>query len=380
MAGSGIHIMKTSKKPVVVYGASGYTGTLIIEQLIALGIPFIAAGRDAEKIKNNMIERVAGLENGDYEIVQVEHSVQALSELFTGAKVVCNTVGPFLKYYREVVQACLNAGCHYQDTTGEQAFTLELEREFGEAFAQKELVLAPATSYMYVPLHITAELCLEQGGIDTLECSLVPTVMPTVGSANTIMMVLLEKAYYLKDNQMLEWAMTDSRELVTPGFASTNLGLPWGGTQLPQYYRDDYRVRNCAALVGFPDRALMSGLLQQAVEMKETVEGKSADERSAILDEFARGLTPSMPPREKSTVNRNIDHVVGRGNLKEVSATLIGIYPYITTGALQAYCAQRLINNSHKDVGFTSACRAYGHRELLNFLEDQGLVSHRVST
>ena len=55
MAGSGIHIMKKSKKPVVVYGASGYTGMLIIEQLIALGIPFIAAGRNAEKIKNNMI-------------------------------------------------------------------------------------------------------------------------------------------------------------------------------------------------------------------------------------------------------------------------------------------------------------------------------------
>jgi short subunit dehydrogenase-like uncharacterized protein len=109
--------------------------------------------------------------------------------------VVCNTVGPFLKYYREVVQACLNAGCHYQDTTGEQAYTLKVEKEFGMAFAEKGLVLAPATSYMFVPLQITAELCLEQGGIDTLECSSVPTVMPTVGSANIIMMVLLEKAY-----------------------------------------------------------------------------------------------------------------------------------------------------------------------------------------
>jgi len=371
--------MISPNKPVVVYGASGYTGMLIIEQLIELSIPFIAAGRNAEKIKANMAERVAGLENGDYEIVQVEHTVEALTDLFTGARVVCNTVGPFLKYYREVVQACLNAGCHYQDTTGEQAYSLQVEQEFGEAFASKELVLAPATSYMYVPLHIAAELCLEQGDIDTLECASVPTVIPTVGSANTIMMVLLEKALYLEDNQFVEWNLGDSREVVTPGFATTNLGLPWGGTQIPQYYKNDHRVRNCSALVGFPDRELMSGLVQQAILMKEKVEGKSPEDRAAILDEFARGLTPTMPPREKSTVNRNIDHVVGRGNLKEVSATLIGIYPYITTGAIQAYCARRLIANSHNRVGFTSACEAYGHREILNFLEDRGLVSHRIN-
>lgn len=367
-----------SKRPVIVYGASGYTGTLIIEQLIELGIPFIAAGRNAERIQAVMSERVPGLENADYEIVQVEHDVEALTRLFTGAKVVCNTVGPFLKYFRETAQACVNAGCHYLDTTGEQASSLLLEDEFGAPFADKGLVAAPATSYMYVPLHIAAELCLEQGGIDTLECASVPTVMPTVGSANSIMMVLLEKAFYLKDNQWTEWALGDSRELVTPGFATTNLGLPWGGTQLPQYYRHDPRVRNCVAFVGFPNRELMGGLLQQAAQMKEQVQGKSPAEQQAMLDEFARGLTSTMPPRERNTVNRNIDHVVGRGNLKEVSATLVGIYPYITTGAIQAYCASRLIKDSYDSAGFTSACEAFGYRHILDFLEDKGLVQHRV--
>lgn len=372
--------MSTCKRPVIVYGASGYTGMLIIEQLIDLGIPFIAAGRNAAKIKANMVERVAGLENADYEVVEVEHDADKLTELFRGAKVVCNTVGPFLKYYREVVQACLNAGCHYQDTTGEQAFTIQVEEEFGAAFAEKRLVLAPATSYMYVPLHIAAELCLEQGEVDTLECVSVPNVMPTVGSANTIMMVLLARAVYLKDNQFVEWQLGDNREVITPGFATTNLGLPWGGTQIPQYYKNDHRVRNCTALVGFPNRDLMSGLVQKAIQMKGMVVGKSEEERDAILDDFARQLTPAMPPRERSTVNRTIDHVVGRGTLSEVSATLVGIYPYITTAAIQAYCAHRLISGSHKSVGFTSACKAYGHREILGFLEDRGLVRHRISS
>ena len=136
-------MVSSQKKPVVVYGASGYTGMLIIEQLIDLGIPFIAAGRDAEKIKANLAARVAGLENAIYDVVQVPLETKALTQLFSGAKVVCNTVGPFLRYYKEVVSACLEAGCHYLDTTGEQASTMRLESDFGEAFKAKNLLLAP---------------------------------------------------------------------------------------------------------------------------------------------------------------------------------------------------------------------------------------------
>ena len=37
-------------KPVVVYGASGYTGRLICEYLREYSVPFVAAGRDKARI------------------------------------------------------------------------------------------------------------------------------------------------------------------------------------------------------------------------------------------------------------------------------------------------------------------------------------------
>src|SRR6266705_4826005 len=43
-----------SKKPVIVYGASGYTGRLICEALRNYQIPFIAAGRDAKRVEESM--------------------------------------------------------------------------------------------------------------------------------------------------------------------------------------------------------------------------------------------------------------------------------------------------------------------------------------
>ena len=59
----------SEKKPVIVYGASGYTGRLVCEYLREYNIPFIAAGRSAEKLNAAMKSNVAGIETADYEVV-----------------------------------------------------------------------------------------------------------------------------------------------------------------------------------------------------------------------------------------------------------------------------------------------------------------------
>ena len=51
----------SDKKPVVVYGASGYTGRLVCEYLRELHLPFIAAGRDAKRTQAVM-DKIPGIE------------------------------------------------------------------------------------------------------------------------------------------------------------------------------------------------------------------------------------------------------------------------------------------------------------------------------
>ena len=77
-------------KPVVVYGASGYTGRLICEYLREYNVPFVAAGRNGGKLKAAMEANVAGIETADYEIAEVDGSVDSLTALFEGRRVVCN--------------------------------------------------------------------------------------------------------------------------------------------------------------------------------------------------------------------------------------------------------------------------------------------------
>jgi uncharacterized protein YbjT (DUF2867 family) len=55
--------------PVVVNGASGYTGMLIMDWLIDQNIPFTAVARNAERAQEMMSQRVVRLESARYEIV-----------------------------------------------------------------------------------------------------------------------------------------------------------------------------------------------------------------------------------------------------------------------------------------------------------------------
>ena len=155
-------------KPVIVYGASGYTGRLVCEYLREHNVPFVAAGRDKARIQEAM-DKVPGIDTVEHEIIEVAHDVEPLAELFDGARVVLNTVGPFAQYGREVVEACIASGCHYLDTTGEQDWLIICDEEYGQRMADQGLLLAPGIAQMYTTSEIAAQLCLEKPGLDTLD-------------------------------------------------------------------------------------------------------------------------------------------------------------------------------------------------------------------
>jgi NAD(P)-dependent dehydrogenase (short-subunit alcohol dehydrogenase family) len=146
-------------KKVVVYGASGYTGRLVCEYLREFGVPFIAAGRDKARIAE-ALGTVPGIDTVEHDIVEVAHEAEPLKELFDGASVVCNMVGPFAQYGAEVVEACLAVGAHYLDTTGEQDWLIAAEEEFGQRMASAGLLLAPGVAQMYT----TGEIAAVPGG------------------------------------------------------------------------------------------------------------------------------------------------------------------------------------------------------------------------
>ncbi|MDL9997910.1 DUF5938 domain-containing protein [Variovorax sp. J22P240] len=374
--------MSKSKKPVVVYGASGYTGRLVCEYLREYNLPFVAAGRSKDKLEDAMKSHVPGIETASYEIVEVPHTVDALTELFKGASVVLNTVGPFAKFGPEVVQACLAAKCHYTDTTGEQDWLITLDEQYSAKFDAAGLLLSPGLAQMYTTGEIAAQLCLETPGLDTLDIAVFWGGSPTIASTQTILVnAAMAKAYYLEQNNYVEWQPDAGLySLSIPGQHEAALALPWGGTSHPVWFKKDPRVSNVKVLGGVFNKPLMLGVPQIVAAALKATEGMNPDDRYAALAKTAAGVMNSMPPRENPRINKSVDSVHASGPLARAHCVIFGNCNYKQTGMLQAFAAASLLQQPPRRAGFASGCQAFGHHELLGALRSFGLVQAPVLT
>jgi short subunit dehydrogenase-like uncharacterized protein len=368
-----------SKKPVVIYGVTGYTGRLVAEYLREYRTPFIAAGRDAKRIKE-VLDKIPGIENAEYEIAEVAHSTEALTKLFKGAKVVCNMVGPFMKYGPEAVEAALASGCHYTDTNGEQNWMMHAEKTWGAKFAAKGLLLSPGIAQMYTTGEIAANICLETPGLDTLDILVLWKGFPTYASTQTIFSILTADFFYLEQNQYVQWPATAKAEVVVPGQHQTAMALPWGGTAHPLWFKNDPRVANCKAMGGVFERTVMEGVVQITGVVEDQIKKLPKAEQEKALSDMAASLQSGMPPRENPRINTSLDSVHASGSLGRVHCVIHGNCNYKQTGLLQAYAAYHLLQAPPQRVGFASGCQAFGHRQLLGVLQSFGLVSAPVIT
>lgn len=371
-----------SKKPVIVYGASGYTGRLVCEYLREYNVPFLAAGRSAEKLQSSMDHNVAGIETADYEVVEVTHDVESLTRLFSGAAVVLNTVGPFSVHGPEVVEACLAAGAHYTDTTGEQDWLLTCEENYGADFAAKGLLLSPGLAHMYTTGEIAAQVALEQPGLDTLDIAVFWGGSPTIASTRTILVnAATSAANYLQQNEYVAFDPSEGLvPLVVPGQHELAQSLPWGGTSHPVWFKRDPRVANCKAQGGVFNAALMNGVPQIVASALEATKDMSPEDRDAALTETAAQVMNVMPPRENPRLNKSLDSVHASGPLGQAHVVIHGNSNYKQTGLLQAYAAYSLLQQPPERVGFASGSQAFGHRTLLGVLRSFGLVMEPIVT
>jgi len=108
----------------VVYGASGFTGKLVVEyalnQYSNEDISWAIAGRNLEKLQN--LKEKLKLTN-DVGIIQVDSEDQSsIDALVQQTKCVLTTVGPYQLYGDKVVRTCISSGTDYVDLCGEVGF------------------------------------------------------------------------------------------------------------------------------------------------------------------------------------------------------------------------------------------------------------------
>mgnify|MGYP001029995644 CR=1 FL=1 len=129
---------------LLVYGANGFVGSAAARLARDLGLEPVAAGRDAEAVAR--VARELEVEARPFALDDPRAVARALED----ARVVLNMAGPFVGTYRQLVGACLEAGSHYVDITGELP-VLESMAGFDGPARERGVMLLPSAGLDSVP-------------------------------------------------------------------------------------------------------------------------------------------------------------------------------------------------------------------------------------
>ena len=368
----------SNSRRVLVYGASGYTGKLVSESLAQRNIPFYAAGRNQSKLEaalDTVAERHGS--PADAEVVAVGNSVVELQALFEKVDVVINVVGPFMQLGWPVVEACLASDCHYLDTTGEQDWTVAIAEKYGQAFAEKDLLLSPACSYMWNAGALAAEVVLETEGVDSLDLVYqIDHGLPSKASTKSFLRMVCNDTsqYYLELNELKTWPNDQKFQAALPHRGEVLGAHPWGGACEPIWYKNDDRVRNCKVLTAIGEH-LIDPVIEVIKQFNKDAAHLPQEEREAWTNQVGDQMTASEPPKDDLDVQRSV--VVCHGQGRQVTKTLLlnVSAPYQWTGQICAEAAERILKGQLKNSGFRSATAAFGHRELLQRFHELGYCS-----
>jgi short subunit dehydrogenase-like uncharacterized protein len=175
----------------LLYGANGYTGKIILAYAERYGLTPVIAGRSEDKLKP--LAETFNVDYAAFDLSDHQNIVQNLK----GFQLLLNCAGPFSQTAKPLVKACLEAGVHYLDITGEIAVFEWIKTQHEQA-VQSKICLVPGVGFDVVPTdcvagflhqkmpdatHLTLALCPVGGGISHGTAS---TMVENLGSDGAI--------------------------------------------------------------------------------------------------------------------------------------------------------------------------------------------------
>ncbi|CAE6334717.1 unnamed protein product [Rhizoctonia solani] len=146
---------------ILVIGATGYTGRLVVEYLAnhsrAHSLRIALGGRTISKVQElaNKYKNVGAL----YVDVGEEQSVK---EAVPKARVVMNIAGPYWERGSVVVKACAENGVHYVDLAGEVHWVSDMIEQYDQLAHKNKACIVPSSGYDSIPSDLAAHLALRE--------------------------------------------------------------------------------------------------------------------------------------------------------------------------------------------------------------------------
>lgn len=151
---------------IVLLGATGYTGRLTADAMVRAGLAPVLAGRRHDAVAR-LADRLAPLAPSPaaeptIAVADVSDPASVRRLLQSPSDVLVTTVGPFTSLGAAAVDAAIDAGAAYLDSTGESGFIRHVIEVDGPRAERSGARLIPAFGYDYVPGNLAAALVLRR--------------------------------------------------------------------------------------------------------------------------------------------------------------------------------------------------------------------------
>lgn len=153
--------MSASELDIVVLGATGITGRQVAryldERAQQTGLRWAVAGRDETRLRRALAEVGASVPELLFADVEQPATLAAMAQR---ARVVLDLVGPYTRYGRPVIAACVQGGAHYADLTGELPFVASIIGQFDAGARAAGVKIVQVCGFEALPADLlTALLC-----------------------------------------------------------------------------------------------------------------------------------------------------------------------------------------------------------------------------
>ena len=359
-----------------MFGATGFTGRLVAEQLVASGERPVLAGRSIARLEE-LAGRLGDLEVHEADVARPGTVFEALGE----GDVLISTVGPFVRYGVPAVRAAIASGGVYLDSTGEAAFIRRVFDEFGPPAGRAGATLLTAMGYDFVPGALAGALALEDAGEAATRVDVGYYLLggsPGMFSAGTrasAVGVTLDPSFAWRGGQLRTTRPADRVRSFSIGSPPTRNvpAIAVGGSEhfgLPAAYP---RLREVGVYLGWfgplarPLQAvsLAASLLTRLPGMRSLL--RTGGERLMTL---TGGPEPGTPSGATSWVTAE---ALDDGGRVLASATVTGAGPYAFTGGLLAWAARRAARQGVNGTGALGPVEAFGLDALEEGCREAGL-------
>lgn len=348
------------KDDVLIYGAYGYTGTLIVELAVSKGYKPAIGGRN-----DNKVTELAEKYDLPYYIFE-SNDQKGWDTALTDKQLLLNCAGPFSLTIKDILPACLRNKVHYLDITGE-IDVFSYVSKFDEEAKKLGITLLPGTGFDVVPTDCLA-LYLKQQLPDAthLELAFDSQSGLSRGTALSILNRFHEGSAIRENGKIVPQKTSSSSRIIEFGGEKRNcVGIAWGD------------IFTAYHSTGIPNIKVFTGMPIETMNTMRKASKWAWLIRSWPIYQILRALVKTKVVGPSEEVRENLlTYLWGKvtnSEGKQVIAEMHTPESYKLTAITAVLCAEEVLEGNVKS-GYTTPAEAFGSEFIVKAGGERKLV------